>query len=349
MKALKKLAVIALTLLSVSVFSGCDLYTYSTSGGQTSYENPQWAPPYYNGARYYYLPDIESYYDLSSREFIFLNNGQWVYSYNLPSIYPDFDLNDCYTVVLSVNVYQPWMHHQYYVSHYPRYYYRDYYDHSNYAYVRGFNENSRSAIYWNENERSRARSWDNENERNNRQFQYTKEDRDQQSKWNNQPNKYSSDNNYNRRNNQDNRNNGTVRSTSDNNYNKNTQNNQNTQNTQDNRNNRTVRPTSDNNYNKNTQNNQNNNTNVPRNTGNDNVTRQPQNDNNRGTNSGVSNPVTPQRPSTTTPATGRKANTNYYGRTIGQPVKVEKQMRQPSTDNSNNSRRENDPNNQGRK
>jgi hypothetical protein len=82
-------------------------------------------------------------------------------------------------------MYQPWMHHQYYVSHFPRYYYRDYYDRSNFPYVRGFNENSRSAIYWSENERDRARSWNDENLRTGRQFRYSKEDRLQQKSMNN--------------------------------------------------------------------------------------------------------------------------------------------------------------------
>lgn len=97
------------------------------------------------------------------------------------------------------------MHHQYYVSHFPRYYYRDYYDHSNIPYVRGFNENSRSAIYWSENERDRARSWDDANLRTGRQFKYSKEDLLQQRSMNNSGlNRQSSDNqnnNVNSRNN----------------------------------------------------------------------------------------------------------------------------------------------------
>ena len=186
MKKNKGTAVIAVILLTASLFTGCSMYTYRTAGIQTSYSNPQWAPPFYAGARYYYLPDLETYYDLSENEFIFLDHGRWVYSKNIPSMYVDYDLNDCFTVVLNVNIYRPWMHHQYYVSHYPRYYYRDYYDHSNIPYVRGFNENRRSAIYWGENERHRARSWDNQNLKNERNFKYQKEDRQYQKDYNKQ-------------------------------------------------------------------------------------------------------------------------------------------------------------------
>jgi hypothetical protein len=186
MKRIRKSVIAFLILLSVSIFSGCSVLTYGLLEMRINYENPQWAPPYYSGARYYYLPDLESYYDLSTREFIFLNDGQWCYSYNIPSLYAGYDLNNCFAIVLDVNVFKPWMHHQYYLSHYPRYYYRDYYDHSNIPYVRGFNENSRSAVYWKENERGRARSWDNQNIRENRDFKYSKEDRQQQKNWNNQ-------------------------------------------------------------------------------------------------------------------------------------------------------------------
>jgi len=175
MKRFKGLAVVAVILLSAFMFSGCSVYTQTTPV-QTGYSNPQWAPPYYAGARYYYLPDIECYYDLSTSEFIYLNDGMWSYSRSIPSIYSSFDLNDCFSVVLNVDVYRPWLHHQYYVSHYPRYYYRDYYDHSNIPYVRGFNENRKSAIYWGENERNRARKWDDQNLKNNRNFKYPKEE-----------------------------------------------------------------------------------------------------------------------------------------------------------------------------
>jgi len=274
MKRLKELAVAAVTVLSVFIFTGCGLLSTSMYYGvQTSYDNPQWAPPYYSGARYYYLPDIECYYDLSTREFIFLNDGQWRYSPNIPSLYAGYDLNSCFAILLNVNVYRPWMHHQYYVSHYPRYYYRDYYDHSNIPYVRGFNENNRSAIYWKENERSRARSWDDRNLKENRQFKYSKEDRQQQKNY--------------------------IRQSSENNndlYGKDNS----TRSTRNSGNNANARP-------------QNTDTRTNKNTIIDNKTREE---------------------SAATSRASRSQNTNYYGRSIGNSVKVNKQMR----DNSNETR-----------
>ena len=180
MKKYRILAFSAVLLLSASLFTGCMMMSPVRTVTTVSYENPQWAPPYYSGARYYYVPDLELYYDLSAREFIFLMDGRWNFSPYLPAMYRNYDLNNSFCIVMNVNVYKPWLHHQYYVSHYPRYYYRDYYDRSNIPYVRAYNENLRRAVYWNEHERDRARPWNDENLRNNRRFKYSDEDRREQ-------------------------------------------------------------------------------------------------------------------------------------------------------------------------
>ncbi|HCE56762.1 MAG TPA: hypothetical protein DER09_02930 [Prolixibacteraceae bacterium] len=280
MKKLTEWLAVAAMLLSMTIFNGCNTYRPGTYETQTSYENPQWGPSYYNGTRYYYLPDIECYYDMYTREFIFLNQAQWIYSPYLPSMYSNFDLNNSFIVVVNSNIYQPWMHHQYYVSHFPRYYYRDYYDHSNIPYVRGFNENSRSAIYWTENERDRARSWDDENLRTGRQFRYSKEDRLQQ---------------------RDMSNSGVNRRSTNYRYDG------------DNSRNNSV----------NTINQSENPVNSP-------VIRQPQNENNRGTSpKSIDNTSRPQPANT--PEERKPHNTNYYGVPIGQPVKVDRQMRIQNT------------------
>jgi len=76
------------------------------------------------GVHYYYLPDLEVYYDVWNHEFIYLDDGSWAYSSALPPYYNNYDLNNAYVVVLDSRIHQPWMHHQLYASHYPRYFYR---------------------------------------------------------------------------------------------------------------------------------------------------------------------------------------------------------------------------------
>jgi len=183
MKIRRTFSMAVVLVLAASMFTGCMMMTPVRTASTGSYENPQWAPPYYSGARYYYLPDLELYYDLSTRDYIYLMDGQWNFSPNVPAMYRNYELDNCFCVVMDVNVYKPWLHHQYYISHYPRYYYRDYYDHSNIPYVRAYNENLQKAIYWNQNERQRARPYDDVNLRDNRRFKYSKDDRKEQKVW----------------------------------------------------------------------------------------------------------------------------------------------------------------------
>lgn len=62
---------------------------------------PQWGPVGYTDVRYYYLPDVESYYDVQSARFIFLDGGVWIHSEFLPLQYRSYDLYSGYKVVMS--------------------------------------------------------------------------------------------------------------------------------------------------------------------------------------------------------------------------------------------------------
>lgn len=299
---LRNLSISGVLFLSALTLSGCisSSYTYPTSYDY-SYNNPSWAPQYYTGTRYYYFPDIECYYDINHQNFVFLNNGQWVYTESISSYYPSFNLYNSYIVIVNINVYQPWMHHQYYNSHYPRYYYRDYYDHSNIPYVRGFNENRKSAFYWEEKDRSKARDWDDKNIINKRNFQYSDDDRRIQEENSRHTN------NSGRERPTSNENNGSKKNWDDNNQHGNKPNDNNT-----------------------TNNNQNN-------TGNNRGSS-----NNTNTNSSSDNSR-----SNNTNAGEKRSDTNYYGRPIGRPVKVEKQMRESSSSTNSSSRSSNSSNSRG--
>ena len=133
-----------ITAMIVLLSSGFMGYTTTSSFARgENYSNPAWAPPYYAGVRYYYIPDIEVYYDLSNQDFVYLDDGQWLFSNTLPAMYSNYDLYDCYAVALNVDVYQPWMHNQFYLSNYPRYYYRSLYRNQTAGSIRGFNENAK--------------------------------------------------------------------------------------------------------------------------------------------------------------------------------------------------------------
>ncbi|OFY96491.1 MAG: hypothetical protein A3K10_06480 [Bacteroidetes bacterium RIFCSPLOWO2_12_FULL_31_6] len=62
---------------------------------------PQWGPIGYSEARYYYLPDIEAYYDIQSSMFIYYGDGVWLHRAYLPVRYASYDLYYGYKVVIT--------------------------------------------------------------------------------------------------------------------------------------------------------------------------------------------------------------------------------------------------------
>ena len=62
---------------------------------------PAWGPAGYSAVDYYYLPDVQAYYDIKASQFIYLGGGQWVRSRNLPTQYRNYDLYNGYKVVLN--------------------------------------------------------------------------------------------------------------------------------------------------------------------------------------------------------------------------------------------------------
>src|SRR3970282_2790796 len=62
---------------------------------------PAWGPAGYSNVDYYYLPDVQAYYDIRATQFIYLNGGTWTRSRNLPGQYRNYNLYNGYKVVLN--------------------------------------------------------------------------------------------------------------------------------------------------------------------------------------------------------------------------------------------------------
>lgn len=62
---------------------------------------PPWGPVGYTEVRYYYLPDVEAYYDVQSSMFIYYGGGAWVHRAYLPARYRSYDLYNGYKVVMT--------------------------------------------------------------------------------------------------------------------------------------------------------------------------------------------------------------------------------------------------------
>ena len=77
---------------------------------------PVWGPTGYDHADYYYLPDIDCYYDITGSQFIYYSGNRWVHANQLPPQYRNFDLYSGYKVV--VNEPRPYMHADIYRAKY---------------------------------------------------------------------------------------------------------------------------------------------------------------------------------------------------------------------------------------
>ena len=80
---------------------------------------PLWGPIGYQHVDYYYLPDIESYYYVPTRQFIYLSNDRWIFGANLPARYGNYDLYRGYKVVM--NQPEPYLQFSNHIVQYKKY------------------------------------------------------------------------------------------------------------------------------------------------------------------------------------------------------------------------------------
>lgn len=118
---------------------------------------PMWGPSGYTNAQNYYFPDMDAYYNIDRRQFVYYERGRWVFSSSLPPRYRNYDLYNSYKVV--INERDPWIRNRAYNRQY-----RNYRGHKGQAVIR----DSRDNRYWanpnhprhNEFERTGAKSGD---------------------------------------------------------------------------------------------------------------------------------------------------------------------------------------------
>lgn len=94
MKAIK-LILIGMALAFTGTLSA-QLNIHVTTGSP-----PMWGPVGYSNVQYYYLPDVQAYYDIPSSRFIYYEGGSWVHRTYLPTRYRNYDLYNGYKVVLT--------------------------------------------------------------------------------------------------------------------------------------------------------------------------------------------------------------------------------------------------------
>jgi hypothetical protein len=80
---------------------------------------PIWGPAGYDYVEYYYLPDIETYYNVSQHRYYYYNNGRWTSASSLPSRYSSYDFYKTHKIVL--NEPDPWKNHKGHKAKYASY------------------------------------------------------------------------------------------------------------------------------------------------------------------------------------------------------------------------------------
>jgi hypothetical protein len=93
MKALKLFVFGVLLIIAGSVQSQLSINVHIGSP-------PAWGPAGYSEVQYYYLPDVEAYYDVHSSMFIYLSGNQWIRRSYLPTRYKNYNLYHGYKVVM---------------------------------------------------------------------------------------------------------------------------------------------------------------------------------------------------------------------------------------------------------
>lgn len=104
---MKKLFAVSLLFVSAFIYQHVDAQVkvnFNVNLGQ----QPVWGPVGYDHADYYYMPDIDSYYDINRHQFIYYSGNRWVYVNRLPGRYRNYDLYNSYKVV--VNEPRPYLH-----------------------------------------------------------------------------------------------------------------------------------------------------------------------------------------------------------------------------------------------
>ena len=68
---------------------------------------PTWGPVGYHYVSFYYLPELDIYYDVNQKLFVYSNGTKWEYAQSLPKKYQTYNLYSTYKVVFQDDNIQP--------------------------------------------------------------------------------------------------------------------------------------------------------------------------------------------------------------------------------------------------
>ena len=115
---MKKLIVLAVLFFSVAAYQRANAQLRVNVNLNIG-NQPDWGPTGYDYVDYYYMPDMDVYYNVPQHLFIYPEGGRWVYTRALPPRYNGYNLYNSYKVV--VNKPRPYLHPDVYRREYGRY------------------------------------------------------------------------------------------------------------------------------------------------------------------------------------------------------------------------------------
>lgn len=113
MKKIIIAALMAVSLISISSITRAQVNVQVNIGNQ-----PAWGPSGYDYASYYYFPDYNFYFDVSSNQYIIPSNNKWVYVKTVPARY-QFDPYNAYKAVVKQS--KPYLYNKSHISEYAKF------------------------------------------------------------------------------------------------------------------------------------------------------------------------------------------------------------------------------------
>ena len=114
---MKKILFCAAMLFGCTMYKPADAQLRINLGFNVG-SQPEWGPVGYTHAEYYYMPDVDAYYDVPRHQYVYNENNVWVHAAALPPRY-HFDPYHSYKVV--VNQRNPWERHDVIRARYQNY------------------------------------------------------------------------------------------------------------------------------------------------------------------------------------------------------------------------------------
>lgn len=120
MKKLLTLILVAIAMQSCSLTHLLPNYNYPSVDVTINIDlQPAWGPIGYDYAAYYYMPEINIYYDVNHSRFYYQSNNRWIGVEYLPPSYRVYDLFKIYKVVINYD--HPWEYNRNHRSQYKHY------------------------------------------------------------------------------------------------------------------------------------------------------------------------------------------------------------------------------------